>query len=201
MFVAQFITEWQQIQSSISVALRKSLTGSADKNYNAGFFRNTDHIRPLLTKDDAYRFLRPIRGSPPYWQKVLLELLAAIKQFHIFTWFLTLSAADLKWEDTLMAIVKQQGKNLTKEQIQEMNWEDKCSLLRSNPATAAIHFHHRVQHLFSDVLLTDNCPIGKVTKYFYRIEFQQRGSPHLHAILWIKDAHNPMIVRQAYVTL
>jgi hypothetical protein len=103
LFVAQFLTEWQQILPSMSVALRKSTPSQEGINFNAGFFKNRDHIRPLLTKDDAYRFLRPIRGSPPYWQKVMYELLAAVKQMKIFTWFLTLSAADMRWVDTLRA--------------------------------------------------------------------------------------------------
>ncbi|WAR10800.1 hypothetical protein MAR_035876 [Mya arenaria] len=74
LFEAQFITEWNQILSSTSIALRISGASQNDENYNAAFFKNTDRIRPLLTKDDAYRFLRPIRGSPSYWQKVMYEL-------------------------------------------------------------------------------------------------------------------------------
>ena len=76
----------------------------------AGFFKHNEHIRPLITKNDAYHFLRSIRGSPPYWQKVMMiELFAAIKQFKIFTWFLTLSAADMRWEDTLKALARTQS--------------------------------------------------------------------------------------------
>ena len=26
-----------------------------------------------------------------------------------------------------------------------------------------------------------------VSNYFYRIEFQQRGAPHVHSLLWMKD--------------
>ena len=26
-----------------------------------------------------------------------------------------------------------------------------------------------------------------VASYFYRIEFQQRGAPHVHALLWLKN--------------
>ena len=29
-----------------------------------------------------------------------------------------------------------------------------------------------------------------VSSYFYRIEFQQRGSPHVHSLLWMKDEEN-----------
>ncbi|KAE8291444.1 hypothetical protein D5F01_LYC11049 [Larimichthys crocea] len=31
-------------------------------------------------------------------------------------------------------------------------------------------------------------PIGEVEDYFYRVEFQARGSPHIHLLVWIKDA-------------
>jgi hypothetical protein len=31
-------------------------------------------------------------------------------------------------------------------------------------------------------------PIGKVNDYFYRVEFQQRGSPHIHILIWVEDA-------------
>ena len=27
-----------------------------------------------------------------------------------------------------------------------------------------------------------------LSSYFYRIEFQQRGAPHVHSLLWIKDS-------------
>ena len=26
-----------------------------------------------------------------------------------------------------------------------------------------------------------------VSSYFYRVEFQQRGAPHVHSLLWLKD--------------
>ena len=32
----------------------------------------------------------------------------------------------------------------------------------------------------------DRCPFS-VSSYFYRIEFQQRGAPHVHCLVWLKD--------------
>lgn len=31
-------------------------------------------------------------------------------------------------------------------------------------------------------------PIGKIKDYFYRVEFQQRGYPHVHCLFWIENA-------------
>ena len=31
-------------------------------------------------------------------------------------------------------------------------------------------------------------PAEKVKEFFYRFEFQQRGSPHIHMLVWIENA-------------
>ena len=31
-------------------------------------------------------------------------------------------------------------------------------------------------------------PLGEVLDFFFRVEFQKRGSPHIHVLFWIKDA-------------
>lgn len=140
-------------------------------------------INRFLLKDAGYRFLQSVRGTPPYWQKVQFKLLAAIKQLGIFTWFIALSAVDLKWIDTIQANASQRGVNLKEVDIQGMTWEDKCSWLRSKPTTAARHFQYRLDCLMKDLILSDANPLGEVIHFFYRIEFQQRGSPHAHGLL------------------
>ena len=45
-----------------------------------------------------------------------------------------------------------------------------------------------VQLFIRDVLKSTFVPIGEIADYFYRVEFQQRGSPHIHGLFWIKDA-------------
>ena len=32
--------------------------------------------------------------------------------------------------------------------------------------------------------------IGEVVDYFWRVQFQLRGSPHIHSLWWVKDAPN-----------
>ena len=37
----------------------------------------------------------------------------------------------------------------------------------------------------------ETCPYS-VSSYFYRVEFQQRGAPHIHCLLWLEDTEgNP----------
>ena len=47
---------------------------------------------------------------------------------------------------------------------------------------------HRFEVFFSENLLSDICPLGHITDYVIKIEFQMRGSPHAHCFLWVKDA-------------
>ncbi|XP_062600070.1 uncharacterized protein LOC134261665 [Saccostrea cucullata] len=120
---------------------------------------------------------------------MLYDLLGMIRQLGPCTWFLTLSAADLKWSDTIKVLAQQQGKTLSDDEINDLSWEDRCDFLRSNPVTAARHFDNRVQLFLKYILLNKQLnPLGNIKDYKYRIEFQQRGSPHVHMLAWIDRA-------------
>ena len=60
-------------------------------------------------------------------------------------------------------------------------------MLNLNPVVVAKHFQYQVETFFKEVLLTNANPIGKIVYYALRIEFQMRGSQHLHALLWTSD--------------
>ena len=32
------------------------------------------------------------------------------------------------------------------------------------------------------------CPLGKIKDWFYRVEYQQQGSPHMHMLIWLENA-------------
>jgi hypothetical protein len=38
------------------------------------------------------------------------------------------------------------------------------------------------------ILKSPISPFGKLADYWYRVEFQHRGSPHVHMLLWIENA-------------
>ena len=83
-----------------------------------------------------------------------------------------------------------QWTNYSDEEIQALNWAEKCQLIKSDPVTCARYFDYRVQMFLHKVLLSEVGPIGKIVDYFYRVEFQQRGSPHVHMLVWIANAPN-----------
>ena len=66
--------------------------------------------------------------------------------------------------------------------------KDRSTYLCQNPITDVCMFQHRLEAFFSEYLLSDTHPLGHVTDYVIKIEFQKRGSPHAHCLLWVKDA-------------
>ncbi|XP_078621306.1 uncharacterized protein LOC144887780 [Branchiostoma floridae x Branchiostoma japonicum] len=189
LLTAQYTVEAKQVRDSIQISMRQTRGHTfQNKTINAGLMKNTDNVQAMLRTDMAFKFMRNIRGSPAYWNTVLLDLLAMVRQLGIPTWFLTLSAADMQWPEVIQSIAHQYGKTLTAEDIKNMPWEEKCSWLRYNPVTAARQFNHRLNVFFKEFIGGKANPIGELQDFMIRIEFQARGSPHAHTILWMKNA-------------
>ena len=52
----------------------------------------------------------------------------------------------------------------------------------------ARHFQYKAEVFFREIILVG--PLGKTKYYAIRIEFQERGSPHVHLFIWIFNAPN-----------
>ena len=170
----------------VQIAMRKCK--SKDLHLTAGSLKNPDTINQIIFKDIGYKFLNTVRGSPPYFQSVAKDLFAMIRQLGPATFFASFSAAETRWKHLLKILGKVVDKvDYTDIEVNEMSWPEKCRLIQSDPATCARHFDRQVQLLFK-FLKSEVEPLGKLEDYFYRVEFQQRGSPHIHCLLWIKDS-------------
>lgn len=101
---------------------------------------NPHPLSKILNFDEGYKFLRPIRGTPPYWQSTQKYFFALIRQLGIPTFFASFSLADLRWPEIICTILKQEGKNLN---ANELDWCEKCGLIRRNQVTAARMFDYR----------------------------------------------------------
>lgn len=92
---------------------------------------------------------------------------------------MSLSLSDTRWPDLLRSI----GDILSDE-----NWNAKTKLVQKDPVTCARFFANRVQLFINTVIKSDHNPLGKVRDLFHRVEFQNRGSPHIHMLVWTNDA-------------
>lgn len=147
-------------------------------------------IDNIVRLNEGFRVLRKLRGSPAYWENAKRDLFAMIRQLGIPTWFCSLSAAESRWTD-LLKILGKLVKNVvySDDDVKNLSWTERCELIQADSVTCTRYFDHRVQVFISDVLKSLFAPLGNVLDYFYRVEFQQRGSPHIHMLVWIEGAH------------
>lgn len=177
----------QHIQMKVQFCLRRC---RVPNNPSAGFLKQPGTLETLVTLDEGFKILKNLRGSPPYWQKAQRDLFAMIRQLGLPTWFMSFSAAETKWSHLLQMLAQiNQNKSLTIDQVNNLNWQQKSELIRSDPVTCARHFHSSFETFLSS-LQSSHCPVGKIADFFYRIEFQHRGSPHVHMLIWIDNAPN-----------
>lgn len=130
---------------------------------------SSDFIDNLVKQDDMFRVLRNLRGSPPYREQAKKNVFAMIRHTHMV---LLLFSSKLV-----------NGNILSPNEVNSLTWEEKCILIKSDPVTCARYFDHRFQSFLACVLKSKMNPIGQIQDYFYRVEFQQRGSPHVHMLV------------------
>ena len=129
--------------------------------------------------------MRNIRSTAAYWQRAKLDLISMFQMLGPPTYFITLSADDINWPDLMHVLAKCDSMNLTDEEVLQPPSSERRWLLCSYPVVMAQHFSHCfVNH----VMKGEGQPIGEVIDFFWRVKFQQRGSPHIHSLWWVKDA-------------
>ena len=160
-FFAQYMSEVQQVVSNVSIALRKGQGGRRREVVN-NLLTDPESMKKLLEFDDGYRFLRPIRGTPSFWQGVQRDLIACVRQLGVPTWFCSFSSADLRWKNLLKSILIQEGRTETAEGLE---WADRCDLLGRNPVNAARMFDFRWHCFLREILMSPSHPIGKIVDF------------------------------------
>jgi hypothetical protein len=131
------------LTSQINVAVWKRKTGG--KILTAGELKRQGGVDSLIKFDNGYRVLKQLRGSPPYWEAAQKDLMAMIRQLGPATVFMTLSAAETRWNH-LFKLLSQviDNKILTDSECQQLTCSEKCRLISSDPVTCSRHFHYSV---------------------------------------------------------
>ena len=181
------LTQTHQIANQLSLCLRKR---KGFEKPTAQNILNEEFVENLIQHDDGYQLLKNVKSSPSYWQDKKKNLMAMIRQLGIPTFFITLSAAETKWTELIIILEDVlHHKKITAEEVENLTWEHKADMIRRDPITCSRYFDYRVRtchtHLFGVGGIFKQNP---VIDYFTRIEFQHRGSPHLHGLYWCQDA-------------
>jgi hypothetical protein len=137
------------------------------------FIKNLD-IEQLRLKlaDQTFRnsiniYKKNVIGSTEFWlqEKNCLESMTINLGMPII--FLTMSSNDYYWHD-LKTLYKVTGNQQLREEV------------NIDPSIAVAYFHTKVQVFITDFLYK----FLNITAHYGKIEFQSRGSLHIHLLLW-----------------
>ncbi|CAB4032890.1 ATP-dependent DNA helicase PIF1 [Paramuricea clavata] len=111
-----------------------------------------------------------------------------IRQLGPASLFCSFSSAETKWIYLLRILGKLiDHKDYSDEELDNLTWEEKCRLIQSDPVTCARHFDYQFNTFLKEFLMSNIAPLGQVKDWFYRVEYQQRGSPHIHMLIWLQN--------------
>ena len=96
--------ERKQFQSEISV----------------GQLVNQNSVRSIISDSQIFSF-KNIRRTPQYFPNTLLDGLAKIRQFGVYTFLLSCFAAEFHWTEKIQVVARQYGEILTDEQVNAMD--------------------------------------------------------------------------------
>ena len=164
------------------------------RQINAGMFHKLKVLRPQ-EKLTAARYLEKLenqelegdltsifarlRNSQEYWMPPRNDLNAMTLHYGPPTWFLTLSPAEWAWDNL--------GEHLRKINPPNMAHMSTSALIAADPISASRYIDNKFKAML-EFLTSDAAPIGIITHYFWRREYQGRGMQHFHMQIWIKDA-------------
>ena len=119
-----------------------------------------------------------VRGSKQYWFLRRSEVLCMLREYGSPTLFLTLSCAE--YESLEIAnYLKKVNKVPDSYPIGKLCTQDPISVSRK--------FSQKFHDFFQTVILKGEV-LGPVAHHFYKKEYQARGAPHYHILLWIEGA-------------
>ena len=141
---------------------------------------SVDELRELVGHDNnaftsrVLHFGATLRGTRQFWLKQKRRLISMVDTLGLPTVFFTLSAADLQWPELAKLLnVENHG-----------NSAARSKAVVENPCLTNWFFYHRVLN-FMDAFYIN---LLKAKEYWLRFEYQHRGSPHVHGVVWLSDA-------------
>ena len=122
--------------------------------------------------DEGYYIFRTIRNSPAYLEKRKKDAFAMFRQLGTPSLFISQSCVETNWPELLRSLGQLvDNKTYTDQEIESMDWQTKCRLIKGNSPTVVRYFEHRFLQFFNLVVKSPHQLIYEVTDYFMRIEF------------------------------
>lgn len=182
--------ERDQLESAINVSCQRGKASNMGK---------------VITLEDGFSVFQKIKMSTKYWQQAKFELLAKQEQLGPFHMFFTLSCADRLWPETFSTICSRRGHVVESGEVtidsdnsvvytsqatvdgipieQFLETQNLHQLIQEDVLSVTRVFDNRLKAFIKHIVKGSSNPMC-VSNYNYRIEFQRRGMPHCHGVLW-----------------
>ena len=144
-------------------------------------------VNELITKvqaSDEYleaslsTMLQSVRGTKQFWWAKKSDLKCMISHWGSPTLFVTFSCAEYTWAD--MASYLRKVNNVS-------DSYDIGRLCTEDPVSVSRKFSMKF-HAFFRTVICKGAVLGEVDHFYWKKEYQARGAPHYHVLLWIRDA-------------
>uniref|UniRef100_A0A0N5A032 ATP-dependent DNA helicase n=1 Tax=Parastrongyloides trichosuri TaxID=131310 RepID=A0A0N5A032_PARTI len=127
------------------------------------------------------RTFRKLKTSDSYWHDVTNRLNVIETYIGPPTWFLTLNPSENDWTELIDAYKLLHNSNDGPFNLKKA--------IEDDPYIMNIVFEKRLNIILKH-LQSDKSVLGKVIVHYYKIEYQQRGHPHVHLLLWTEEGIN-----------
>ena len=141
---------------------------------------SVDEIRDMVGNESenlsnrVLHFGSTLRGTRQFWQRQRGRLTAMVDCLGLPSTFFIVSAADLQWPELAHLLDVEDP----------LSGAARSRAVIENPCMSDWFFYHRVIK-FMDAFYMD---IMGAKDYWLRFEYQHRGSPHVHGVIWLQDA-------------
>lgn len=186
-----------RVRDSVTVAFKNVGT---NMNISKDQILDSNYLNNCVETNLA--FLRCIPNSAWYWADRKKDLFAMMRQRGAPHAFMTLSCNEIGWIDLQKLLYKvKYNKDISDEELSQMAYIKKAKLINEDAVICAIYFNKLVNSLMHILQSKHNSPFKRyrVIDYFQRIEFQHRGSPHAHILLWLDNAPTDLLTNNVDV--
>jgi hypothetical protein len=194
-FFLLLVKEKVELQNCISTYLRqaRNTPGLTKQHINDMRYDNLDRY------NRSFSVFKKMRGTSSYYEAAKSNLMAMIRQKGAPSLFITLSSAEYQWDSLVKKCYETKHRTeCTEEIMQNLSSAEKNKLITECVVQTTCHFQKRIEKITSQ-FMTPGWLEGEDSSsspseddeepcYFYRIEFQARGAPHVHMLCWCKDS-------------
>ena len=135
--------------------------------------KNDEHLESNLCT-----MLQSVRGTNQFWFRIHSQVKCMIREWGPPTIFLTLSCAEYESPD-IIAYLRSVNNVSTSYNAGKLCVEDPVSVSRQ--------FTYKFKAFFNS-FIKSGVVLGPLDHYYWKKEYQARGAPHYHILLWINQA-------------